>query len=289
MQEAQRRVLVAGSTGYLGRHVVRAAAARGYRVRAVARRPKKLAEEAELIELVVQAEATKPGTLTEICEGVDVVFSSLGITKQADGLRYADVDYQANLNLLREAERAGVERFVYVSVLHPEHTLHTDMVREKERFVAALQASPVEHVIVRPTGFFSDMGEFLDMARSGRAYVFGDGSAKLNPIHGADLAEFCVDTFCPEFSEREVEVGGPETLTQREIAKLAFAALETPAKVSGVPLWVIDGALPLVKLFSRRWWNIVAFMSGAGRHEMVGPAHGERRLGDFFTERARAS
>ena len=43
----------------------------------------------------------------EIANG-DFLVASLGITKQADGLRYEDVDYAANLALLREAERAGL-------------------------------------------------------------------------------------------------------------------------------------------------------------------------------------
>ena len=280
------RVLIAGSTGYLGRHVVAAAVRRGHSVAAIARTASKLEDFRSEID-VIEAQVTDVGSLRGVCDGVDVVFSSLGITRQTDKVTYEDVDYQANLNLLREAERAGVRRFVFVSVLHPEYTLHTDMVRAKERFVETLRASPIESVVVRPTGFFSDMGEFQDMARRGRCWVFGDGTAKLNPIHGADLAEVCVDALVGD--ESEVQVGGPDILTQREIAALAFQGLGKPARVSGLPLWLVDALLWLIKPFHRRWWNIGSFMSGAGRHDMVGPAHGEHHLADWFAERARAT
>ena len=46
---------------------------------------------------------------------------------------------------------------------------------------------------MRPNGFFSDMKDFLEMAKKGRVYLFGDGQFKLNPIDGKDLAVVCVD------------------------------------------------------------------------------------------------
>lgn len=277
-----KRVLVVGATGYLGLHVLDDACRSGYRVRALVRNPKKLEGRRANLESVVVAEVTSPDSLCGKLEGVDVVFSSLGITRQKDGLRYLDVDYQGNLNVLREAERAGCKKFVYVSVLHPEYTIHTDMVAAKELFVAALQKSPLETTVVRPTGFFSDMGEFLQMAKSGRCYVFGDGSSKLNPIHGADLARRCVACFDTRVAE--VPIGGPEVLSQRQIAGYAFEALGTKAKLLGVPFWLMDCLLWICKPLSRRWWNILAFMSSASRHDMVAPAYGERRLKAWFVE-----
>ncbi len=289
MPQSITTVLVGGSTGYLGRHVVAEAGRRGYATVALARSAGKLADVTPPPGRIVQAEATSAEALRGCCEGVDVVFSALGITRQADGLRYDDVDYGANLALLREAERAGVRRFVYVSVLHPEHTRHTDMVAAKERFVAALRQSQLEAVIVRPTGFFSDMTEFLRMAEAGRVWVFGDGGCKINPIHGADLAAACVDAFAADVAPGERPIGGPETLTQREIGALACAAAARPVRVTGLPLWLIDALLWVLRPLSRRWWNILAFMSGAGRHDMVGPAHGSHRLADHFAAEHRSA
>ena len=282
-----KRILVAGATGYLGGYVVREAATRKLRVRALARSESKLEAVADLVDEIVCAEATEAQSLVGICDGVDWVFSSLGITRQTDRVSYDDVDYGANLSLLREAERSGCARFVYVSVLHPEHTIHTDMVAAKERFVAALRESSIESVVIRPTGFFSDMGEILAMAKSGRCYLFGDGSAKINPIHGADLAAVCLDAF--EGADELLEVGGPEVLTQRQIAELAFSTLGKRPKLTKMPLWLVGGSMWVVKIFSRRRWNVTAFVFGACRNDMVGPQVGEHRLGPWFTERVAAA
>jgi len=274
----KRTVLVAGATGYLGRYVVAEAVRAGWHVRAIVREPARanLDERAE----VVTAQVTDPATLGGVADDVDVVFSSVGITRQNDGLTYDDVDFGANLHLLDRAVQAGCTRFVYVSVLNPQHALHTDLVAAKERFVDRLRASPIESVVIRPTGFFSDMREFLQMAAAGRAWVIGDGTARLNPIHGEDLARVCVDAL--DGPTGDVPVGGPDVLTQLDIAALAFAAVGRRPRITRVPLWLVDAALWLVGRVHRRWWNIGSFMASAGRHDMVAPPTGRHHLGEWY-------
>ena len=116
-------------------------------------------------------------------QGVDVVISTVGITRQKDGLTYMAVDYRANLNLLNEARKAGVKKFIYVSVLNGEHLTQLKICEAKEKFVNTLMNSGMDYCVIRPNGFFSDMGDFLDMAKQGRVYLFGDGKKKMNPIH----------------------------------------------------------------------------------------------------------
>ena len=123
-----QRILVAGATGYLGHFVCRELRARGYFVRALVRSPHKLDRLWDVTDEIVHGEVTKPETLNRVCENMDAVFSSVGITRQKDGLSFRDVDYQGNLNLLREARRAGVTRFVYVSACEGPKLRHLDII-----------------------------------------------------------------------------------------------------------------------------------------------------------------
>jgi len=84
-------------------------------VRALARNAIKLDNLNEHFDEVFGAEVTKPETLTGICEGIDVVISSIGITRQKDGLTYMDVDYQGNKNLLDLAIKSNISKFIDVS------------------------------------------------------------------------------------------------------------------------------------------------------------------------------
>ena len=141
MTPRDSRVLVAGATGYLGGFVAREFKERGCFVRALARSPEKLDPIRDKLDEVVAGEVTEPDTLDGVCDGVDVVFSSIGITRQKGKLTFKDVDYQGNLNLLREAQKAGVRKFIYVSVFNGPNLMHLDIVKAHEDFVAELQAS----------------------------------------------------------------------------------------------------------------------------------------------------
>lgn len=275
-----KRVLVAGATGYLGGFVAREFKERGYPVRVLVRSAERLGALRKLVDEVVVAEITRPETLKGVCDGMDIVFSSVGITKQKDGLTFQDVDYRGNRNLLTSAFLAGVRKFVYVSVFQGPSLLHLDIVKAHEDFVAVLRDSGVEYAVVRPTGFFSDMDEYLNMARKGRVYLFGSGRNRINPIHGADLAVACVDA--AEGGPRELDVGGPEILTHREIAELALRTLGKPRRITSVPLWLGRSMVRVVRLFNHHQGELMAFLTTAMSVDSVAPTTGHRTLRDHF-------
>ncbi len=276
-----KNTLVAGATGYLGRHVVRTLKERGVRVRALGRNEAKLDPIREYADECFIGEVTDSGSLDGLCDGIDVVFSSVGITRQKDGLTYQDVDYQGNRNILNVAERAGVSKFVYVHVLNAEKLQHVAMIQAKQAFVDELEQSELKRTVICPTGFFSDMEAFLSMARSGRVYLFGDGSNRINPIHGADLAEVCADAL--ESPDQQVDVGGPEVLTYREIAELAFEVLGKPAKISNVPKTVIAGLVGAMRWVSPvKVYGPLQFLSTVMTMDVVGEESGRRKLVDHF-------
>lgn len=271
-----KRVLVAGATGYLGGFVAKEFKARGYFVRVLVRSSKNLDGLWGSTDEIVEAEVTRPETLENVCEGIDVVFSSIGITRQKDGLTFRDVDYQGNKNLLDTALGAGVRKFVYVSALNGPDLRHLGIIDAHESFVEELKSSGINHAVLRPTGYFSDMGEVLEMARKGRVWLIGSGKNSVNPIHGADLAVACVDA--TEGHATDIDVGGPQTLTWNEVAALAFEILEKPAKISHVPEWLMWTVVRLVKLFNRHQGELLAFFTTMATTDVVAPSTGNHTL-----------
>lgn len=279
------RVVVAGATGYLGGYVARALKEEGHWVRALTRDAGRLGAPGALVDEVFVGEVTRPETLAGLCEGAEIVFSSIGITRQKDGLTYEEVDYRGNLNLLREAEAQGVAKFMYISALGADALRRLKIADAKERFVADLERSGIDWIVVRPNGYFSDIEAFMTMARRGRAYLFGDGSFRINPIHGADVARFCVDALAR--SRAECEVGGPVVYTHEEIARLAFAALDKSPRITHLPVAVGRIALALLRAFtSSTFYGPIEFAVTVLSRDLVGPTFGERRLEDFFAELA---
>jgi len=272
-------VFIAGASGYLGRYMCAEYQRRGWYVTALVRdanRARNLAA-----DQLIEAEATQPETLAGVMTGAHLVISCLGLTRQADGLGYWDVDYQANVNLLREAERAGVRRFAYVHVLRANALGHVPMVAAKSAFVTALENSLLASTVIAPTGYFSDMSEFLSMARGGRVWLFGDGQKRINPIHGQDLAAATADAVEAELDW--VDVGGPDIFTHGELAKLALDALGKPHRIVFLPdvlRRVALGFLPWAT--PRRIHGPAHFLLSAIAHDMVGQPHGTHHLADHF-------
>lgn len=275
------KVLVAGAGGRLGRHLLRELAARGHGVRALVRDPCTVAGE----DLDAFAcDARRPESLAGACEGVGAVVSALGaslaLRYTPPHATYRDVDLRANLNLLAEARRAGVRRFVYVSLYGAEAMRGLGYVDAHEEFVAALRAGGLGHAVVRPTGFFYVFAEVFKMAARGRAVVIGDGRARTNPVHERDVARACADAL--ETGAAELPVGGPETYTRREVAELAFRALGRRPKVSAVPAGLVRALAAPVRLFDQRLHDLLQFGVAASTTDLVAPPYGSASLAEYF-------
>jgi uncharacterized protein YbjT (DUF2867 family) len=287
--ETMKRVLVAGATGYLGKFAVQAFKEQGYHVRVLTRSEERLSAPGPFTapaltkddyDEVFVGEITKPETLSGLMDGIDLVFSSIGISRQRDMLTFEQVDYQCNQNLIDLCQSSGVKRFVYVSMQGAENIMQLAITQAHEKVVAALEDSGMEYRIVRPCGYFSDMGALLDMAKRGRAFMIGDGSNKMNPIHGRDLARICVET--AEGDQLEVEAGGPDIMTQREAVELAFEVVGKPEKVTVIPMWMARGIVKFIGLLSTQFGDLAEFIVTAGEIDGVGPKRGKTSLRSYF-------
>ncbi|MEM8556237.1 MAG: SDR family oxidoreductase [Bacteroidota bacterium] len=273
-------LLLAGATGTLGRALVHQLAEQRRPTRLLVRRPEALPADLPHTIEVVLGEVTQPETLVGVMDGVGAVLSTVGITRQRDGLTYDQVDYGANRNLLDAALAAGVPRFGYVSVLGGRALRHIALCAAKERFVDDLTQADIESVVIRPTGFYTDLAAFVAMAKRDRAWIFGDGQRRLNPIHPEDLAVACLRAL--DAGTPEAAVGGPEVLTHEAIARLAFEAVGWSPVVTPIPDLVRRAALAVARRLPATWAGPAAFFLAMMGRDQIAPTFGERHLRDFF-------
>ncbi|HBZ67424.1 MAG TPA: NAD-dependent dehydratase [Bacteroidales bacterium] len=276
-----QKVLLAGATGYLGSYILKELINQGYQTRVIVRNPDRIKESRHDLVEIFNAEITQPGSIVNCCNNVDTVISTVGITRQKDGLTYMDVDFQANLNILKEAQKSGVKKFIYISVLNGDKLTQLKICEAKEKFVSSLKQSGIDYCIIRPNGFFSDMSEFLKMAQNGRIYLFGDGRLKANPIHGSDLAKVCVDSV--KLNEKEVNVGGPQTLSQFELAEIAFKVANKKTRITFIPIWIARFIIKIVKTFTgSKTYGPLEFFMTVLTIDMIAPEYGERTIEEFY-------
>ncbi len=161
--------------------------------------------------------------------------------------------------------------------------LSVPLVAAKQAFVDKLVGAPIRHTVVEPSGYFSDMADFLAMAKKGKVWLFGDGQTRLNPIHGEDLAEAIEQAV--SVGQEIIRIGGPDILTHKAVAEMAFEALGETPKIICLPDFLRRLALKLLRKFApQQVADPIMFFLTAIRFDMVGDRSGRRRLAEFFSE-----
>ena len=278
-----KKVLLFGASGNLGRRIAAELAARGYQTTAVVRNQSK----ADMLKTSVNdcliANVTKPDELENICDGFDVVISSLGKSVSPNDRSKAtfhDVDFKANNYILREAIGADVKKFVYVSALGAEKYPRLAYFKAHRDFSEKLVNSDLNFSIIKPPALFSAFLDLIEMARKGRLMTIGKGDKRTNPIYEGDLARVCVDAIGE--SNKVIEAGGKEILTRREINEIIQRAVAPGKKIRRVPVRLFRAGLPLIRLFDRNAFDKFAFFAEVTQHDTLAPPVGETRLEEYL-------
>jgi uncharacterized protein YbjT (DUF2867 family) len=169
-----------------------------------------------------------------------------------------------------------------VSLLHgPDLRRTVRLAAAKEKFVDALVASPLSSVVVRPTGYFSDMDEFLAMAGRGAVSLIGDGQLMINPVSGRDVAAACLRAVGS--SATEVQVGGPDVLSYDAIARAAFAAHRAEPRIRHLPRGLVVAAVRVLAWCApERVYGPLQFLVAVMTNDMTAPPTGVDHLADHF-------
>jgi uncharacterized protein YbjT (DUF2867 family) len=244
-------VAVVGATGMLGRQVTRQLLVDGSRVVAVTRDRQRAADAASLGVEIRVADLTDPASLAAACRGSDVVVAAAHAMLGRGRYRSSRVDDAGHRALIDAAKAADVRHFVYTSVLgaSPEHPV--DFWRTKYAVEQHLKASGLSWTILRPAAFMELHAHELigkNILAGGTATILGRGDRPINFVAVRDVARMAVRAATdPALRERIVEVGGPDNLTQNEVAALYGRLCGRQPKVRHVP----PGALRMLAILLR--------------------------------------
>ncbi|MBD1396340.1 SDR family oxidoreductase [Pontibacter sp. JH31] len=278
-----KKILLAGATGQLGKYIFRELKLQGYDVRVLARNLKKAQALFPDPEELVLADATKRESLAGCCAGVKVVISAIGkntsLRSQSHG-SFLDIDYKANLNLLGEAQKAGVSQFIYISVYGADRYASLAYFKAHNDFENALRSSGISYTILQPVALFSALDELVYMARKGRVGFFGKGDKTVNPIYEGDVAKVAVS--CIGQANQTLPLGGKLTYSRRELIHIACEAVGYSGRISEIPFELVEPLLPFVRLMSRSLYDKIAYMLAVSKDDCIAPAVGDHSLEEYF-------
>lgn len=241
-------VTVFGGSGFIGRHVVRALAKRGWRVRVAVRRPD-LAGHLQPLGAVgqimpVQANLRYRWSVDRAVEGADAVVNLVGILAES-GRQNFSVLHNFGARAVAEATRAaGIRTLVHQSALGADLQSASMYARTKAQGEAAVLETIPEAVILRPSIVFGPEDNFFnrfgDLARiSPILPLIGGGETKLQPVFVGDVAEAVARAVEGQLAGGTVyELGGPEVKTFRGCMELLLAEIERSPLLVSVP-WTL--------------------------------------------------
>lgn len=265
-------ILVVGSTGYIGKFVVKELVSRGFNVIAIAREKSGIRGRNDKEETLNQLQGASvcfsdvtnleslEKSLENLGTSIDVVVSCLA--SRSGGVKDSwKIDYEANRNSLVAGRNCGASHFVLLSAICVQKPLlefqRAKLKFEAEMMKAAEVASGFTYSIVRPTAFFKSLGGQVELVKEGKPYVmFGDGKlCACKPISEQDLASFIADCVLSEDKINQIlPIGGPgKALTPLEQGEILFRLLGKEPKFLKVPIGIMDFAIGvldfLVKIF----------------------------------------
>ncbi len=260
MTSSSKLITIIGGSGFIGRHVTRALARAGHRVRVAVRRPD-LAGHLQPMGfpgqvMPVQCNLRYPELVEAACDGADVVINLVGVLYSAGAQSFSTLHADGAAIAARAARQAGAGQFIQMSAIGADPDSSSAYARTKAEGEANAAREFPGAIILRPSIVFGPEDDFFNqfaaMARFSPALpLIGGGVTKFQPVFVGDVAEAITALIAAgQASGKTYELGGPDVMTFRQV--LEYVLKETGRKRLLVPLpfplaravGIIAGLLP---------------------------------------------
>ena len=221
------QVLVVGSTGKLGRTIVRRLRSDGAVVRALVRPTSDVAVLLGSGAELVRGDLRNVESLRRACRGCDAVVTTASSLHTSTGFDPLWIDRNGNLNLIDAARQENIRHFVFTSTIGADASDAPRVFQNKRFIEERLAASGLSHTILRPAGFMENLIPLIRWARrTGIAVIPRPGTTKTSYIAIRDVAEMArlVVVSLPR-QNSVIEFGGPEDLSMVDCVALLQEAL----------------------------------------------------------------
>ncbi|WP_043948096.1 complex I NDUFA9 subunit family protein [Candidatus Phaeomarinobacter ectocarpi] len=241
-------VTVFGGSGFVGRHVVRELAKRGYRVRAAVRRPS-LAGFVRTMGLPGQVEAVYADikddeSVARALSGADMAVNLVGILYESGKQKFDALQAEAAGRIAWSAKAKGVERLVHVSAIGADPDSPAKYASSKAEGEAAVLDAFPDAVILRPSIIFGNgdgfFNRFAAMAKFSPALpLLGGGHTKMQPVYVDDVADaVCTALEDTSTQGKTYELGGPTVYSFKELMQIVLDETQRKRILAPIP-WSI--------------------------------------------------
>ncbi|HTX45507.1 MAG TPA: NAD(P)H-binding protein [Solirubrobacteraceae bacterium] len=249
-------LLLTGATGTVGLPLLRRLTAAGTPVRCLVRDPRRLGSERVRVQIAL-GDLSDHLSFRHALRGVDTVVHLASVIRDQPGGSIEELAGVATWRLVRAAENAGVERFVFFSALGASTRSGSRLMRAKAIAERALMESSLNYTVFAPSIVYSPSDPYLTLLQRMSLLPLmplpGDGRAAFQPMWAEDVAQ-CVVAALPggplaeESDGARYELAGPETLTHEDIVEIALRSFHRRRKLVKIPIPVVRRVLNTAEL-----------------------------------------
>ena len=245
VQPSDRLITIIGGSGFLGRHIVRALARRGYRIRVACRRPdlaghlQPLGNAGQI--MMVQANVRYPASLAAACEGVFAVINLTGVLYSSGAQSFDAVHVFGAEATARAAKAAKARMFIQMSAIGADENSTAEYARSKAEGEKRARAAFPGAIVLRPSVVFGPedafFNRFAELARFAPCLpLIGGGTTKFAPVFAGDVAEAVARLIeRGEADGRTYELGGPEVFSFRQLMQFTLGTIGRRRALVPVP------------------------------------------------------
>ncbi|MBC8038155.1 MAG: complex I NDUFA9 subunit family protein [Rhizobiales bacterium] len=248
VQPSEKLITLIGGSGFVGRHVARALAKRGYRIRVACRRPD-LAGHVQPLGtpgqvMPVQANVRYPASLAAACDGAYAVINLTGVLYSSGAQSFDAIHTFGAEASARAAKGAKARLFIQMSALGTSPDSASDYAKSKTEGEIRAKASFPGAIVIRPSIIFGPEDTFFNrfaaLSRFAPALpLIGGGGTKFQPVFVGDVAEaFARLVDRGEASAKTYELGGPEVLTFKQLMEFTLKTIVRKRLLVSVP-WAV--------------------------------------------------
>jgi uncharacterized protein YbjT (DUF2867 family) len=234
------KLLIVGATGTLGRQVARYALDRGHEVRCLVRSLKKATFLKEWGAELVQGNICDKETIPPALADIDAVIDA-ATARATDNLSIKQVDWEGKVNLIQAVKAAGIDRYIFFSILNAEQYPNVPLMEIKRCTELFLQESGLNYTILRLCGFMQGLiSQYaIPILENQVVWVTGE-STPVAYMNTQDIAKFAVRALeVPATEKQTFPVVGTRAWGAYEIINLCEKLSGQDARISRVSLNVL--------------------------------------------------
>ncbi|MHB1543439.1 MAG: complex I NDUFA9 subunit family protein [Gammaproteobacteria bacterium] len=249
-------IVLAGGSGFVGRHLAARLTAGGYRIRILTRDSARVRNLRVLptLEILAHPAIYHPGLIAQAVSGAQILINLVGALHEGRGhdRQFEWTHVGITRNLLAAAAGSGIRHYIQVSALGTDAPQPTSRyLASKARAEALVQSSALDWALVRPSVIYGPDDDFL--MRFVELLRFAPGvfpltcpDSKFAPVDIDDVVKALL-TLIDQPSQNRItyRLDGPETWTLRETVNAVANLIQAPRLIVGLPDWIswLMGAL----------------------------------------------